>query len=303
MALRLRDHWIWDHWILTGDDHLDLFFLRASRALHDPFRRHFRASIGHAVSHDDGATWQLLPDALVHADAPAFDDRACWTGSAIRHPDGFIRLFYTGISHGDGGRLVQRIGWADSRDGVTFTRMSRPPLEADPRWYAVPGDADVNWRDPFVFRHEGRWHMVITASAAGAPPGYGGVIGHAVSDDLETWQVREPLTEPSRFRHLECSQVRRIDGTDYLVFSCGATMLVDPSQGSVWVAKGESPLGPFDLAGARYVSPDHLYAGQLFQDTSAQWWFTGFDSVDDTNFPGVVADPIAWRDLELRTPA
>ena len=33
MALALADHWLWDHWILTSDDHLDLFFLRASKAL------------------------------------------------------------------------------------------------------------------------------------------------------------------------------------------------------------------------------------------------------------------------------
>lgn len=302
MAFRLNDHWVWDHWILTSPNHLDLFFLRASRALQEPWRRHRRAAIGHARSFDSGQTWQLLPDALVHSDGPAFDDRACWTGSAIWHPDGFIRLFYTGISHGDGGALVQRIGWADSHDGITFTRMSATPLEADPRWYAGLGNDELHWRDPFVFQYQDRWHMLITTAAAGSIPSHGGVVGHAVSDDLDHWEICPPLSAPSRFRHLECTQSRKIKGQDYLVFSCGESMLEDRTPGSVWLAKGDSPLGPFDLAGARYISEDQLYAGQLFQDPGAQWWFTGFDSAKDENFTGTVPNPIRWEDLQLLLP-
>ena len=46
MSLHLADHWLWDHWICDVGDRYHLFFLRASRALHDPERRHFRASMG-----------------------------------------------------------------------------------------------------------------------------------------------------------------------------------------------------------------------------------------------------------------
>ena len=169
MSLHLADHWLWDHWICDVGDRYHLFFLRASRALHDPERRHFRASMGHAVS-DDARTWQLLPDALVHSDGPAFDDKAIWTGSTIVKPDGTMRVFYTGISRAEDG-LVQRIGWADSTDGVTFERTCDAPLEADARWYEKR-EAGVSgaehWRDPFVFMHDGCWHMLITARAKGA---------------------------------------------------------------------------------------------------------------------------------------
>ena len=127
MSLRLSDHWLWDHWICDDGERYHLFFLRASRALHDPERRHFRASMGHAVS-DDARSWRLLPDALVHSDGPAFDDKAIWTGSTIIRPDGTLRVFYTGISRAEDG-LVQRIGWADSNDGVIFRRSCSEPLE------------------------------------------------------------------------------------------------------------------------------------------------------------------------------
>ena len=35
MALTLPDHWMWDHWIVDDGERYHLFFLRASRALHD----------------------------------------------------------------------------------------------------------------------------------------------------------------------------------------------------------------------------------------------------------------------------
>ena len=63
MTFRLADHWVWDSWLADDGQDYHLFFLRASRALRDPDRRHRRASIGHAVS-SDLENWALLPDAL-----------------------------------------------------------------------------------------------------------------------------------------------------------------------------------------------------------------------------------------------
>lgn len=64
MALRLGDHWVWDSWVADDGENYHLFFLRAARSLRDPARRHYRASIGHAVS-PNLRTWRVLPDALV----------------------------------------------------------------------------------------------------------------------------------------------------------------------------------------------------------------------------------------------
>ncbi|MER2138301.1 MAG: glycosyl hydrolase family 32, partial [Arthrobacter sp.] len=92
MVFRLSDHWAWDSWLADDGEQYHLFFLRASRALQDPQRRHYRASIGHAVS-PDLEDWQLLPDALVAADAPAWDDLATWTGCTVQGKDGRWHLF------------------------------------------------------------------------------------------------------------------------------------------------------------------------------------------------------------------
>ncbi|RAX22777.1 MULTISPECIES: glycosyl hydrolase family 32 [unclassified Actinomyces] len=299
MALTLPDHWLWDHWVADDGEQYHLFFLRASRALHDPDRRHWRAALGHAVS-DDARDWRLLPDALVHSDGPAFDDQAIWTGCTVMRPDGGMRVFYTGISRAERG-MVQRIGWADSADGITFERRCAEPLEADGRWYEKwnPGYAfDEPWRDPFVFQHEGRWHMLITARARGVDRLHAGVIGHAVSDDLDHWEVLPPLTDPSRFGQLEVSQSRQVEGQHLLVFSCGDDMQAEPGPGGVWIAEGAGPLGPWDVDAARYLRPEHLYAGQLFRLRDGQWVLTGFNNVVDGEFVGSAPDPLAWTQVE-----
>src|SRR5687767_1474379 len=152
--LRLPDHWVWDSWYAQDDlGAWHAFFLRASRALLDPERRHHRAAIGHAVS-DDVRSWRLLPDALVAADTPAWDDLALWTGSTVRGPDGSWYLFYTGVSRAEHG-VVQRIGLATSDDLTTWHRFgSDPVVEADTTWYELLSPTawyEQAWRDPWVF--------------------------------------------------------------------------------------------------------------------------------------------------------
>ena len=210
--LRLPDHWVWDSWYARDDNGLwHVFFLRASRALHDPHRRHRRATIGHAVS-ADLRSWRLVADAVVPADAPGWDDLATWTGCTVRGPDGRWYLFYTGVGRAEDG-LVQRIGLAVSDDLMTWHRHGTEPIvQADPTWYELLDKElwyEQAWRDPWVFPDpdgEG-WHMLITARANTGPANTRGVVGHATSTDLVTWTVAPPLSTPAGFGHLEVPQV------------------------------------------------------------------------------------------------
>jgi beta-fructofuranosidase len=103
-------------------------------------------------------------------------------------------MFYTGISTREDA-AVQRVGLATSRDLMRWERQDLV-LEADPRWYRKLGAGvrDEAWRDPWVFRDErsGRFHMLLTATAAHGPLETGGVVGHAWSDDLREWRTEPP---------------------------------------------------------------------------------------------------------------
>lgn len=309
----MPDHWVWDSWVLDAGDAYHLFFLRASRALHDPQRRHLRASIGHATS-SDLRTWSLGPDAMVHADQPAWDDLATWTGSTVIDERGRGWLFYTGLSHADGG-LVQRIGAAVSDDFARWTRIGpHPLLEADRRWYETVDSRvwqDVTWRDPFVLRDPigDGWHMLITARCNHGPSIARGVVGHAWSADLVTWEIRPPLSGPSGLPWLEVLQSREVDGLPVLVFSCWPEVAAegiasrggmpgdeDPTApGGVWTAPGRTLLGPWDFTQAEPLRSPSLYAGHLVQERDQSWAAMGFRDGIGERFVGAVSDPIPVR--------
>jgi beta-fructofuranosidase len=295
-VLRLPDDWVWDSWLAAADggEH-HLFFLRAPRALRDPARRHDHTAIGHATS-ADLRRWTRQADALVRPDTPAWDDLALWTGSVARVPGGPWRMFYTGRSHADRG-LVQRIGTAVSDDLATWTREG-PLLEADPRWYEKLDLATWHqeaWRDPYVVRDPDGdgWHMLITARAATGDPAGRGVIGHARSDDLITWKVGPPLTHPAGFGHMEVPRVVRVDGQPILMFSClpEDTDGTRSPAGGVWVAPGETLLGPWDLDNAVALDHPSLYATNFVRD-DAHWAVLGFRDTEDGEFIGEITDPI-----------
>lgn len=308
----LAGSWVWDFWFADDGERYHLFFLYASRALHDPEARHYRASIGHAIS-TDLVEWEQVADALVRSDAPAFDDLATWTGSIIRHPDGTWFLFYTGATIAPDGRNVQRIGYATSPDLYVWTKSGRDVLEATAPWYeTLAEDAwhDEAFRDPWVFADPGGhgWHMLLTARAPQGPVFGRGVVGHAWSPDLRSWELREPLTEPSvdGFGQLEVVQVEVVQGRPILIFSCLPDHAM-PSRrvprGGVWAAPAEGLLGRFDIAAAYPVTDDSLYVGRLLRRRDdGRWFLFAFRHSDpDGSFVGGVTDPmpVEWRGNQL----
>ena len=304
----LPDSWVWDFWLAEDHDTYHLFFLHASRALHDPDRRHLRAAIGHAVS-TDLIHWEQVPDALVHGDPGEFDATATWTGSVIKGPEDTWFMFYTGTTQTSDGPLIQQVGLATSTDLLHWVKDERNPLvRADPRWYETFGGqapwADEHWRDPFVFADPDGdgWHLLITARANTGPHDDRGVIGHARSADLRNWEVRPPLSDPGAgFGQLEVFQVTKIDGRYVLIFNClpgehSAARRATGDRGAIWVAIGESPLGPFDIKGATPLTDDRLYVGKLVRGPSGSWVLLAFHNTGlNGDFGGALSDPMPVR--------
>lgn len=292
MALRLADRWVWDFWVADTRSEFHCFFLQAPRSLRHPDLRHEHATVGHAVS-VDLIHWEVMEDALLPGAKGAWDDRAIWTGSVV-YDDGVWHMLYTGTSTAEDG-AIQRIGLATSTDLRSWSRHPGNPLiEADGRWYerldptVWPHEA---WRDPWVFADEagGGWHALITARGTSGPSRQRGVIGHAHSEDLVNWTVGPPLAGPGPFHHLEVPQVTRIRGRWYLLFS------VDHDAGGrTYACSAESPLGPFDIAGATPLGSPLFYSGRVVTARDRQPRLLAFlNTREDGTFVGELSDPVA----------
>ena len=308
MTLRLSDKWVWDFWLLQDRDEHHIFYLQAPRALGESPLRHHHASIGHAVS-EDLRTWRLLPDALRPGPAGSWDDLATWTGSAIAH-DGRWYMLYTGINRSELG-LIQRIGLAVSDDLVQWAKHpENPVLEADPRWYDLLDHArwrDQSWRDPWLFKHpdDGSIHCLITARSPLGEPDAAGVVGHARSADLLTWEVMAPVTAPGDFAQVEVPQLVTIDGRHQILVSAQADdhsrerieRLGKPGETGTFVFTSDELLGPYRSPTGPIAAPDGplgtLYAGKLIQGPAGKLQFLAFRGNGDRDFVGELTDPLA----------
>jgi beta-fructofuranosidase len=309
-VLELDDHWVWDSWLADDGEAFHLFYLQAPRSLVDPGLRHLAATIGHARS-VDLVEWDVLPDALGPT-AGSWDDVSIWTGSTVRGDDGGWRMFYTATSSRGHGVRDQRIGVAESDDLVTWRKVGREPLlVADPRWYkTLPEDvtASETWRDPFVYADpagEG-WHMLVAARSLTHGRNDDGVLAHARSDDLRTWELGPPVCESGfGFGQLEVAQVKQVGDRWVLVFTCHPQEMTDEriaASGAycTWSVPGPAD-GTFpdvwDIGLARpFTAEPDLFAAPLVQQRDGTWCLIGFRNTEprgELNFH--ITDPIPVR--------
>lgn len=297
--LKLADSWVWDSWYAFDGKYHHAFYLRASRALGDPNRRHRNPYIGHAVS-ENLKDWNVVQDAVAISESPAWDSWTTWTGSVVRDKDGTWWMFYTGTSREDSGD-EQRVGAATSKDLITWTKVDGNPLtQADPTWYEMLDYEkwhDQAWRDPWVFEHEGTWHMIVTARGITGSKYGRGVAAHATSTDLKNWEVLPPLTETeSGFGQMEVIQVEEIDGIPTMLWCCGPNELSEENRkkwpsGGMFSVSGESLLGPFDITKAVWFPHETIYAARVVKH-EGQWFMLGFIHGPDHDFGGYICDPI-----------
>jgi beta-fructofuranosidase len=187
---------------------------------------------------------------------------------------------------------------------MTWRHVTSTPLvEPDPCHYTIAADgSSETWRDPFVFHADGVWHMLITARDPTAERLFDGVLAYARSTDMRTWALAPPLTEPDRFGQLEVPQVRQLDGQWLLVFTCHPDEQGERTPFCTWYVLGDSPLGPWDIAGARpFEAEPNLFAAPLVQRRDGTWAFLGF--LDRASFDIVDPIPVELRGGTLRRSA
>ena len=135
---------------------------------------------------------------------------------------------------------------------------------------------DEFWRDPWVFADPDGdgWHMLVTARAREGELDNRGVLGHAWSPDLVTWQVRAPRSRPgSGFDQLEVAQTAVVDGRPVLIFSClganlSAARRAPGTMGGVWALACDDLRGPFDVPRSTLLLDERFYSARLVLDRS-----------------------------------
>jgi beta-fructofuranosidase len=301
MAFNRPDHWVWDFWFADDGDLFHLYYLHAPKSLGNPDLRHRNARIGHATS-ADLVDWKDHGRIFDAGQPGSFDGSATWTGSIVRDDVGLWRMFYTGsrFIHPDTFANIETVGLATSPDLFTWTKQAGPVLSADPALYETLGTSnwpEEAWRDPWVFKADGLWHMLITArSKTGTEPDRG-VMGHATSPDLDAWSVQPALSAAgSGFAHLEVFQVIKVDVHDHIVFCCDTAKLCGAragQTGGIWTM----PVGPMpghvDFTKARLLVDERLYAGRVAIDRQGRGQLLAFNNISaDGRFVGGISDPI-----------
>jgi beta-fructofuranosidase len=307
-----EQHYLWDFWLVSpqewGDLHAPyhLYYLQASRSLHDPDMRHGVATVGHAVSHDL-RQWVNDGTALGVGKAGSWDDRAIWTGS-VTIRDGLAYMFYTGLCLAERAP-VQRIGLAISADLFHWERHPcNPLLEVDTRWYEPQNPEQWEtraWRDPCIVysSEEEAYYIFLSARVNTGPLDGRGVIGLARSTDLLSWEVLPPVSVPGDFTEMEVPQVVPLNGRYYLLFCAARHSAARLSQVGTRNWWGTHYLVASKLTGPYLPLSDEplvadakgtYYAGKLVRDSSGTFFFIAWRQWDEEgNFCGGLSDPAA----------
>jgi levansucrase len=210
----LPDVDLWDLWPVQEPDGtpsviqgLELWMALSAPAVGHPEHRHDVARL--RLLAKDGSAWSDL--------GPVFDAGASagsreWSGSAVRHRDGSISVYYTAVGRpGEASRTyLQRVMEARSKlvDGSRLNGADhREVVRPDGRAYLLADETDGApgriraFRDPGWFRDptDGREYLLIAASV----PWHGRATGAVAIAAREGggWSLQPPLLETDGISH------------------------------------------------------------------------------------------------------
>ncbi len=164
---------------------------------------------GHARSRDL-VYWEHLPIALW----PSIEqgEEHCFSGCAVINDQGQPMIFYTSI--GPNKRASDSADqWAAIGDDdlVNWRKHTANPVLSE----ALHGDQKIlDWRDPFVFREDGRWFMVLGGHREGGK----GCIALYTSEDLVQWRFLGIPFEGQE-RNWECPNFFKLGDKWVLIYS------------------------------------------------------------------------------------
>ena len=171
---------------------------------------------------------------------------------------------------------MQRVGMLTSDDLYHWERVPEPVLTAHPDFHEMLDLTmwhDQAWRDPWmhVDPSDGHVHVFVTARSNQGDRYDRGVIAHARSRDLLTWEMLPSITAPPGFGQLEVPQLVTLGDRWYMLFASDVDTQSEerratgPGTGTDHLV-ADSPYGPFSMLGDGALKVDRLgttYAGKV----------------------------------------
>ena len=206
------------------------------------------------------------------------------TGCVIWH-DGLYHMFPCLLTPES-----QVIRHAVSKDLAAWTEIPEDTFRPDGDIYDMR-----DWRDAFVFYHEGeqKWWMLVCASLRHAPSGRAGCIGLCVSDDLHHWEYRPPFYAPGNHQSaLECPDLFRMGDWYYLIYSAAS------SRFQTFYRMSRSLNGPWLVPEVDTFDTRVFYAGKTASDGEHRYLF-GWAAAKEFNAKGF--NPPCWPGKDYGT--
>ncbi len=204
---------VWDFSIVRPDSVFHIYY----HTIHEGSpSAAYADTIWHSTS-QDLKHWTLEVPILVSGQGD-WDSGALWAPDVFfDEASGLWKMAFTGCDD----QMNQRICLAESPDLYNWTKLGvNPVLEPDPEQYIW--DPDQWWsdfRDPFIYRQDDQWHILVTAKQWLTEAT--GVLYHGVSDDLLNWTDVGAFFEndgADPWRVLESPQYKVVGEYHYLFF-------------------------------------------------------------------------------------
>lgn len=255
---------------------------------HFPYASHWGPMHWGHVTSEDLAHWHHEPVALA-PDKPY--EKGCFSGSAV-NDNGTLTILYT-ADHPDNPIRETQCLVRSFDGGKTFVKSDLNPVIP-----CYPEGCTADFRDPKVWKQDGRWQMVCGTSHNG-----NGCVVLYTSDDLEHWEYRGIMAESDGTMGFmwECPNFCRVDGQDILMIS---PMGMEGH-------KNIAIFGKFDCEAGRMTIDhwqdldigEHYYACQVMEDgdrTILFSWMNMWDTPDPSKEHGWCGALTVPRVLSVR---
>lgn len=138
-----------------------------------------------------------------------YEKNGCYSGNAIEK-DGLLYLFYTANYKLETGKIPKQALAIMDRDGQIKKYEQNPVIDG------APDNMSGEIRDPFVFRKDGMYYMLLGAKSLQET---GALLLYA-SEDLVHWNYQGEIDLPVDTGYMiECPGYIQVDGKDILIFS------------------------------------------------------------------------------------